>query len=104
MPVPMPMRKCEEKGEDGEERRSRCPLGIESVTPCKCQCYSSAVPFSPDATSRAQSCLQRTMSARSFLSPSAFSIHCNVASSSSGTKNEESSDSTVSKFADSEVM
>lgn len=44
------------------------------------------------------------MLARSFLSLKTFSIQVSSAFSSSGTKKEDSKDSTLSKFADADVM
>lgn len=65
---------------------------------------SRAVPDLPSATSRFHSCRHESMLARIFLSAMTFSIHDSRAFSSSGTKNDERRDKTVSKFADSDVM
>ena len=66
--------------------------------------YKSASLSLPVATRFLHSCLQLAILVRSFLSPNIFSIHDNSASSSSGTKKDERSDKTVSKFAAAEVM
>ena len=67
-------------------------------------CYKRTSPSFPVATRFLHSCLQRVILVRSFLLPNIFSIHDNSASSSSGTKKDERSDKTVSKFAAAEVM
>src|SRR5260221_1901568 len=66
--------------------------------------YSKAVPSLPAAERACQSRRHRAIFPLTFLSPSMLLIHDMKASSSSGTKNEESSESTVSKFAKLEVM
>ena len=66
--------------------------------------YRSADPCWPVSTSRCQSLRHCSIFARSFLSAITFSIHDSSAFSSSGTKNEDSSESTVSKFAEADVM
>ena len=66
--------------------------------------YSKAVPSLPVATSPCQSRRHLDMLDLSFLSPSADSIQDRKMSSSSGTKNEDKRESTVSKLAELEVM
>ncbi len=66
--------------------------------------HSNAEPDLPSATSCFHCPRQACMFARSFLSAMAFSIHESKAFSSSGRKNDESSERTVSKLADSDVM
>lgn len=66
--------------------------------------YSKAVASLPAATSTCHSPRQRAIFALTFLSPSILLIHDMKASSSSGTKDEESSESTVSKFAEVDVI
>ena len=66
--------------------------------------HRRADPDWPSATRRFQSLRHCCMLARSFLSLATFSIHANSAFSSSGTKKEDSKDSTLSKFAEEDVM
>ena len=58
----------------------------------------------PEATSRCQSDRHSNMLARNFLSASTFSIQASRAFSSSGTKNDDNRDRTLSKLAASDVM
>ena len=66
--------------------------------------YSSAEPSLPSLTRRLQSCRQVCMFARSFLSEMTFSIQKRSAFSSSGTKKDDSKESTLSKLAELDVM
>jgi hypothetical protein len=66
--------------------------------------HNSAEPSLPCATSFFQSALHCLILSLNFLSPSVLDIHAKNKSSSSGTKNDESKERTVSKFADDDVM
>lgn len=65
---------------------------------------SSASPSLPALTSSRHSSLHPANFARSRRLPSVFMIHSRSKFSSSGTKNEESSESTVSKLAEGDII
>ena len=70
----------------------------------RAQYHSRACALSPVSTNRFHSALQWCILDRSFLSSITFSTQANNTFSSSGMKNDERSDNTLSKFADSDVM
>ena len=66
--------------------------------------YSKAVASSPAAASACHSPRQRAIFALIFLFPSILLIHDMKASSFSGTKDDDSNERTVSKFAEVDVI
>jgi hypothetical protein len=97
-----------------ESGRRTCPIWMNALTrlhptgqtrhkACG-HTHSNASPSLPDATNRFHSPRHDCISVLIFLFSATFAIQFKYTSSSSGTKNDDSRDKTVSKLADSDVM